>query len=139
MNSKPFPFARRALLMSTAIASVAVLLAGSGCSHRPVVIQTPSTIIIQTPAPAPAVAPAPVPIPAVVVMKDAPPPPRFEQTPPRPSSESVWISGYWFWREGQLEWISGHWDVPPRVGATWIPPRWEKQGDSYVFTQGYWQ
>ena len=30
-------------------------------------------------------------------------------------------------------------DVPPRLGATWVAPRWDKQGDGYVFVQGYWQ
>jgi hypothetical protein len=72
-------------------------------------------------------------------MKEAPPPPRYESMTPQPSQESVWIPGYWAWSDGQRQWVSGHWDVPPRVGSVWVAPRWDRQGDGYVFIQGYWR
>jgi hypothetical protein len=58
---------------------------------------------------------------------------------PKPSSDYVWIPGYWAWRLGQQQWIAGHWETPPHPGAKWVAPRWDHQGDGYVFVQGYWQ
>jgi hypothetical protein len=137
MNSKYFHSPRRALFAASAIGLAGAMIAGSGCSHRPIIVQAPPATVIQNPAPASA--PTTTSTPPVIVMRDAPPPPRYEQTTPQPSSDTVWIPGYWFYRDGEQQWVSGHWDTPPRVGATWIPPRWERQGDGYVFIQGYWQ
>ena len=116
--------------------SGAAIVTGS-CARRPIIVQAPPATVIQAPAATPA--PAYSTVPPVVIMKEAPPPPRFEQPTPKPTSDSVWIPGYWFWADDQRQWVAGHWDIPPRVGATWIAPRWEKQGDSYIFIQGYWQ
>lgn len=141
MNSnKIFP-ARRTFVALSLIGLGAVLLTGAGCGRRPIVVQAAPATIIQTsaPTPPPAIATPSDPAPAVIVMKEAPPPPRFEQATPQPSSDAVWIPGYWYWRDGQQQWVAGHWDVPPRVGATWVAPRWEKRGDEYIFIQGYWQ
>lgn len=117
-------------------ASVAVFL--GGCGRRPIIVQAPPATVIQSPAPAPVVA-APVAQPPVVVLKEAPPPPRPEAMTPQPASDYVWVPGYWMWRAGQQEWVAGHWEVPPRPGARWVSARWEKQGDGYIFMQGYWQ
>lgn len=59
--------------------------------------------------------------------------------PPQPSPESVWIPGYWAWRNNQQQWVAGQWQIPPRPGATWVPARWEPRGSEYVFIDGYWQ
>ncbi len=93
------------------------------------------------PAPAPAavaVAPAsPVGASSIVVVQS---PPAAQQEVPsaRPSSEHVWVAGYWTWSNNQYQWLAGHWEIPPRSGATWVPPRWQPEGTSWRFFEGYW-
>jgi hypothetical protein len=118
-------------------AAVVVALLG-GCGRRPIVVQAPPATVIQQPAPTQIVTAAPT-APSVVVMREAPPPPRHEPMTPQPASDYVWIPGYWAWRNGQQMWVVGHWEVPPHTGARWVSPRWERQGDGYIFVQGYWQ
>jgi hypothetical protein len=141
MNSILIP--RPVCASATAVLSAAAL-ALTGCSHRPIVVQTPSPTVIQEappPAPAPTVmaAPAPVTPPPVIVVNQAPPAPRAESASPQPSPQHVWIPGYWAWRSNQQQWIEGHWEIPPHPGATWMPARWDQRGSEYVFTDGYWQ
>ncbi len=57
----------------------------------------------------------------------------------RPSSSHVWVSGHWSWREGRYAWIAGRWEVPPRANLDWVEPRWERKGNGYVLTGGYWR
>ncbi len=113
----------------------------AGCSHRPIIVQTPAPTVIQTPASAPAMAdaaPAPA-APPVIVVNQAPPAPLQDTMLPQPSPQDVWIPGYWAWRNNQQQWIAGHWEIPPHSGATWVAPRWEQRGNDYVFIDGYWQ
>jgi hypothetical protein len=70
---------------------------------------------------------------------DAPPPPRHENMSARPSRRHVWIEGYWIGRDHRQEWVSGHWELPPRDHARWDAPRWEHRGSSYVFVAGTWR
>ena len=76
---------------------------------------------------------------APTVITEPPPPPPREVIVERPSPTHVWISGYWGWREGRHIWIPGHWEMPPRVRAIWVEPRWERRGDGYVLVEGYWR
>lgn len=57
----------------------------------------------------------------------------------RPSVEHVWVEGWWVWRDGRYEWHPGEWVVPPRRGAVWVAPRWERRDDGYYFVDGYWR
>jgi hypothetical protein len=81
--------------------------------------------------------PSPVGASSVVVMQ-APPQAQQEIATPRPSRDHMWVSGYWTWRNDRYEWIPGHWEVPPRVGASWVPPRWQQEGTAWRFYEGYW-
>lgn len=124
------------MLVGVGIATLAV----TGCGRRPIVVQAPPATVIPQPVTAHVVTTAPTaPQPQVVVMREAPPPPRHEPMPPPPASDHVWIPGYWAFRNGQQMWVAGHWETPPHPGARWVSPRWDRQGDGYVFVQGYWQ
>ncbi|HWA88168.1 MAG TPA: YXWGXW repeat-containing protein [Opitutus sp.] len=137
MKSKTSLPPRPALLTISVIGLGGAMLAGSGCSHRPIVVQSPPATVVQNPAPA--AAPAPAPTSTVIVTKEAPPPPRPETPPPQPAGGTVWIPGYWAMQNGQQQWVPGHWDTPPQPNQNWVPPRWEQQGNGYVFVPGYWQ
>ena len=149
MNSKIHPRVRRALPAITAVRISGILLAGvalsaSSCARRPIIVQAPPATVVQnpatvvqTPAPAPALAPTGR---DVIVIKEAPPPPREEAPPPPPASTGyTWVPGYWTVREGKQEWVPGRYEMPPRSGATWVAPRWERRADGYVFVDGYWR
>ena len=95
---------------------------------------TPATVVTQPTAVA---VPSPVGGSSIVVMQ-APPTAQQEVPTPRPSSSHAWVAGYWTWRNNQYQWMAGHWEVPPRTGAVWTPPRWQPEGTSWRFYEGYW-
>lgn len=108
----------------------------------------PAATVYTTPAPAysapaysapatVAAVPSPTGASSIVVMQ-APPAAQQEVPTARPSSEHVWIPGYWSWRADHYEWTAGHWEIPPRSGAVWVPPRWQPEGSSWRFYEGYW-
>ena len=68
----------------------------------------------------------------------APPAAQQEIPSARPTHDHVWVAGYWSWQNNQYQWMAGHWEVPPRAGAVWIPPRWQPEGTSWRFYPGYW-
>jgi len=102
-------------------------------SSAPVVAVNPPAVVV---APTPAATAVPA---GYLVMQAPPAPPPPEAIPPRPSSEHVWLAGYWTWRNNRYEWMAGRWELPPHRGATWIPPRWAPEGGSYRFFEGYWR
>jgi hypothetical protein len=63
------------------------------------------------------------------------------EQPPRPSSDAVWIAGYWDFNleTGQYEWVPAHWAIPPTGYTTWSPPNWERVDDGYVYVRGHWR
>jgi hypothetical protein len=87
---------------------------------------------------APTVVATPTTTPGVVMISQAPPAPQPEAVTARPSSDHVWVPGYWTWRNQRYEWMAGHWEVPPRSGATWVAPRWAAEAGAYRFYEGYW-
>jgi hypothetical protein len=149
MNSTKNPRSRGALQAIIAAPLGVILLGGlalSGCARRPIVVQAPPATVVQNPAPTTVVqTPAPTPSATptgrdVIFIKEAPPPPREEAPPPPPASTGyTWLPGYWTVRDGRQEWIPGRYEMPPRSGATWVAPRWERRSDGYVFIEGYWR
>lgn len=103
---------------------------GAATASQPVTVVTPSG------AAAPAVASSHG---STIIVTQAPPAPQTENPGPQPSSEDVWVPGYWTWHDDQYEWVAGHWTIPPEGDKTWIPPHWEQEGSSYRFYEGYWQ
>lgn len=76
----------------------------------------------------------------VVYITTAPPPVRTVIIPPRPTSLSVWISGYWNWSGTDYVWTDGYWDrSPPHAGARWVPDRWVKTGHGWYREPGRWK
>jgi hypothetical protein len=75
----------------------------------------------------------------VVVVREAPPPPRFERPGPMPGPGFVWVNGYWVRQGPQWAWVGGHWEHPPRAGARWEDPRWERSGVEFRFRAGGWR
>ncbi|HEY8993810.1 MAG TPA: YXWGXW repeat-containing protein [Lacunisphaera sp.] len=127
-------FAIRPVMQATIIAGAALL---AGCES------TPESHVVSAPppsAPGTVVVAQPQPTqPSQVVVVQAPPAVQQEAVTARPSSDHVWIAGYWTWRDNRYEWIAGRWEVPPHSSATWIAPRWERLSDgTYRFYEGYW-
>ena len=98
---------------------------------------TATTTPVVTPNGIVAAVPTPVGASSIVVMQ-APPAAQQEVPSARPTRDHVWVSGYWSWRNSRYEWSPGHWEVPPRSGAVWVPPRWQPEGTSFRFYEGYW-
>jgi hypothetical protein len=74
-----------------------------------------------------------------VVIRTAPPAPHQEVIVAQPSPRHVWIGGYWRWQGNRHIWIAGHWELPPREHAVYVPARWDRRDDGYVFVEGSWQ
>lgn len=145
---------RRARSVACALAACGVIGFFAGCASEP-----ESHVVSAPPPPPPTTAPAtvytqpyaqpysaPATIAAVpsptgassIVVMQAPPAAQQEVPSPRPSAEHVWIAGYWSWKSDHYEWTGGHWEIPPRSGAVWVPPRWQPEGSSWRFYEGYW-
>ena len=69
----------------------------------------------------------------------APPALRVEAFGPIPAPGMVWVNGYWNWTGGTYVWVGGGWQRPPRAGAMWIEPRWEKVHGRYRLRPGRWR
>ena len=77
---------------------------------------------------------------AEVVVEEAPPPPREEViVGVAPSTDYVWVGGYWSWHNSHWYWVNGRWAPRPRPGVKWVPGRWEPRGRGHVWVGGSWR
>jgi hypothetical protein len=75
----------------------------------------------------------------VVVVRQAPPPPRAHRARPRPQrSDAVWVEGHWEWNGRAHVWREGYY-VNPRRGYVYVQPHWEQRRDGWVYVEGTWQ
>ena len=74
-----------------------------------------------------------------VIVEQAPPAPRHEVIPERPSPGHLWIAGHWAWHDNRQLWVRGRWELPPREGAVYVQARWESRGGRFVFVDGFWR
>ena len=70
---------------------------------------------------------------ARVIIRVAPPVPRYEVIITRPGPAHVWVPGYWNWSGGTYVWVGGSWQLPPRPHAHWVP------GHYRHFRRGGWE
>jgi hypothetical protein len=77
------------------------------------------------------------------VQQGPPPTPPAPQTAdvvtPAPSSNALWVPGYWDYNGTGYAWAAGHWELPPPNAQTYIAAHWENRSGNYVFVRGYWQ
>ena len=76
---------------------------------------------------------------AQVVVQVRPPHAIVERRGPAPGRGYVWIPGYQRWDGRGYVWTPGRWERPPRRHARWIPSRWVRRGNRWVFREGRWR
>jgi hypothetical protein len=72
------------------------------------------------------------------VAPDAPPRPRVEVRPMRPSRNHVWIGGYWDRQDDRWAWAPGRWEQPAERNHRWVKPRYQREGGAYRYEPGHW-
>jgi hypothetical protein len=68
----------------------------------------------------------------------APPPPKVEAQPPKPSPNAVWCPGWWAFSLSGWIWIEGAWRIPPFPGATFRAYAWVSMGGVFTLVPGGW-
>jgi len=74
-----------------------------------------------------------------VIVRVAPPAPRYGVVGVAPGPGYVWTEGYWNWRGANYEWVAGRWMRPPRPHAVWVPGVWVQSNRGYAFRRGHWR
>ena len=116
------------VLVKSGLLGLAVASLTSGCVYRErVVYRQPAGQVVPT-----------APAGTEVVVQGPPPAPLVETVTVAPAPGFVWIGGGWVWRGGWV-WERGHWARPVRVGAVWVPHRYEYRGGVHVFIRGGWR
>ncbi|HZX26034.1 MAG TPA: hypothetical protein VFF16_03125 [Telluria sp.] len=72
-----------------------------------------------------------------VVVRSAPPAPRFESVPP-PRYGFAWAPGYWNWTGRYFAWMPGHWE-PMRPGYQLVGAQWIPTSHGWVLRESSWQ
>jgi hypothetical protein len=50
----------------------------------------------------------------------------------------MWVDGYWAANGGRYVWVPGRWDRPPRQGAYWSHPHYDRYSDGWHYHEGHW-
>lgn len=67
-----------------------------------------------------------------------PPPEPVYEVDPGERPGFILSPGYWRWNGTHHVWVRSRW-IPARPGYSWIPDRWEQQGNEWHFSAGHWQ
>lgn len=102
-----------------------------------IVTQPQQQVVVTQPQQVYATAVAPGTVASYIVVQ-APPAPQPEAVPPRPTSQHVWVGGYWTWQNNRYAWMAGHWEVPPYSTAVWVNPHTESENGAFRFYEGHW-
>ena len=73
---------------------------------------------------------------AVIIVREAPPEPRAERTPP-PRRGYVWAPGHWDWRNNHHVWVRGAW-IRDRKGYHYTAPAWQERDGRWEMQRGNW-
>jgi hypothetical protein len=76
---------------------------------------------------------------AAVIVRVAPPPPRYGVVGVAPRGGYVWTEGYYNYRGSAYVWAPGRWMRPPHARAVWMPGAWVEGRRGYEFHRGYWR
>lgn len=74
---------------------------------------------------------------SVVIVRNAPPPPRHESVP-HARRGYEWAPGYWNWNGHRHVWVRGHWERA-RHGYVYHRPEWQQGDDGWRMNRGGWQ
>jgi hypothetical protein len=74
-----------------------------------------------------------------VIVRQAPPPPRYEVIPPPPREFVEWRPGHWRWDGREYAWIPGEYVERPRREARWEPGHWAERPNGWVWVEGHWR
>ena len=86
-----------------------------------------------------ACATAPPPPPDAVYVKTAPPAVRSEVIVTSPGPAYVWVPGSWTWGGAEYVWTGGTWQQPPRAGAHWVAPAWNRTSRGWYRVDSHWR
>lgn len=68
---------------------------------------------------------------------EPPAPLETEPSLPPPNDNSVYVPGYWAYRDSRFAWRPGYY-APYRENHVWVAPRYQWTPAGYVFCDGYW-
>lgn len=71
-----------------------------------------------------------------IVVRDAPPPARFESIPVARRGQ-VWAPGYWNWDGRRHVWLAGHWESERR-GEQYRHAEWRQERDGWRLQPAGW-
>jgi hypothetical protein len=69
-----------------------------------------------------------------IVVRDPPPPVRFESRPDPPTPDAQWASGHWELVDGHYVWVEGRYVTAP-PGYVFVDGHWEARNGGYVFVE----
>jgi len=73
------------------------------------------------------------------ISTEAPPcQPMDDERPEQPSSDHVWITGYWWWTNQTYVWVPGYWALPPQKSYVYVSGYWTYKGNQWVYVRGGW-
>ena len=75
----------------------------------------------------------------VVWVQRSPPRERYEERPPYPGPEFIWISGYWVWGGADYDWTPGRWERRPTSRAKYDRGRWYHGRGGWYWVEGRWR
>jgi hypothetical protein len=73
---------------------------------------------------------------AVIIVREAPPPPR-DEVMPAPRHGYTWASGHWEWRNNKHQWVRGTW-IRDRKGYVYHGPTWQEHDGRWQMSKGAW-
>ncbi len=70
---------------------------------------------------------------------EAPPcQPMDDDRPAQPSTNYVWVTGYWWWTNRVYQWVPGYWALPPQTSYVYVSGYWVNKNNAWVYVRGGW-